>query len=161
MAVSMSSSAPPAPPMVSAQWLSLGERLASAVVAVVALAVLLIAARLEPSPFGIGTHQQLGLPACSWPLAFGLPCPSCGMTTAFAHAADGHFIAAIKAQPFGALLALATAMAVVVGAFAAITGTRVLTLFSPLLSKAGAIAAVVALLAAWGYKIIEYRAALI
>lgn len=145
----------------SPPWLSARERIVTAIVSMAALALLLVASCLEPSPFGIGTHTQMGLPACSWPTALHIPCPSCGMTTAFAHAARGDLLASFMAQPFGALLALATAMVAVVGSFAAITGSRVLTLFTPLAGKWGAAIAVAALLAAWAYKIFEYRSAVL
>ena len=31
----------------------------------------------------LGTHQQLGLPECTFKSMVGVPCPSCGMTTSF------------------------------------------------------------------------------
>ncbi len=49
--------------------------------------VLGIAAWLTPSPSGMGTHTQLNLPQCGWIVMMDLPCPTCGMTTAFAFAA--------------------------------------------------------------------------
>jgi hypothetical protein len=71
-----------------------------------ALAVVLVLARwLEPDPRGYGTHQQLGLPPCHFASVTGRPCPSCGMTTAFAWAARGRFDRAWKANPTGSLLA--------------------------------------------------------
>lgn len=75
-----------------------------------ALAVLVTAALLTPDPSGMGTHRGLGLPACGWLAATRYPCPTCGMTTSFAYAAHGRPLDALRAQPFGALLALATAV---------------------------------------------------
>lgn len=141
----------------SPPWLSRAERVTSLVIAVGALSLLLVAARLEPSPYGFGTHTQLGLPACSWPSIFNIPCSACGMTTAFSHAARGDMLSAFLTQPFGAVLAMATALAVVVGAFAAITGTRVISFFTPLLSKWGAFVAIALLLAAWAYKTLQFK----
>lgn len=66
-----------------------------------ASAVLVVARFLPPSPRGVGTHQQLGLPPCYFLKLTGLPCPSCGLTTSFAHAAKWHFYEALLAQPFG------------------------------------------------------------
>lgn len=62
----------------------------------------LVTARiLRPSPRGFGTHEQLGLPPCPFFYLTGVPCPSCGLTTSFAHAARLHFYQAFITQPFG------------------------------------------------------------
>lgn len=71
------------------------------------LAVVLIAASLTPSPTGIGTHTQLHLPPCGFYETFHKPCPSCGMTTAFASIMHGKFIQAFNDQPAGVAVFLA------------------------------------------------------
>jgi hypothetical protein len=76
----------------------------------VLVALLLTAARLTPSYEGLGTHRQLGLPPCTVLDWFGIRCPSCGMTTSWAHMVRGHVLAAMKANAGGALLALAAAV---------------------------------------------------
>jgi len=63
--------------------------------------VLIISRTLRPSPNGWGTHEQLGLPACMFLKLTGFPCPGCGLTTSFAHAARLNFYDAFLAQPFG------------------------------------------------------------
>jgi Protein of unknown function (DUF2752) len=60
-----------------------------------------LARLLEPSPDGVGTHEQMGLPPCPFFHLTGIPCPSCGLTTSFAHAARLNFYASFIAQPFG------------------------------------------------------------
>ena len=65
--------------------------------------VLTIARVLSPSPNGLGTHQQLGLPPCFFHKLTGIPCPTCGMTTSFAHTVRLHFYEAFVTQPFGML----------------------------------------------------------
>ncbi|MFN0086379.1 MAG: DUF2752 domain-containing protein [Blastocatellia bacterium] len=70
--------------------------------------VLLVARSLRPSPLGVGTHQQMGLPACPFLYLTGFPCPSCGLTTSFAHAAHLEFYAALLTQPIGLLTFLLT-----------------------------------------------------
>ncbi len=71
------------------------------------LAVLLgIAATLEPSSSGLGTHHQLGLPPCSVRVLWGIRCPVCGMTTAWAHFADGNVLASARANVGGLFLAI-------------------------------------------------------
>lgn len=56
---------------------------------------------LAPDPAGVGTHTQLGLPTCGVYELFHKPCPSCGMTTAFALAARGRLGEALRVQPAG------------------------------------------------------------
>jgi hypothetical protein len=65
--------------------------------------VLTIARVLSPSPNGFGTHRQLGLPPCVFHQWTGLPCPTCGMTTSFAHTVRLQFYEAFLTQPFGML----------------------------------------------------------
>lgn len=70
------------------------------------LVLLAVAAWLEPSPNGLGTHQQLGLPPCTFRLLFGERCPSCGMTTAWSNVMDGQLGKALQANTGGTLLAI-------------------------------------------------------
>jgi hypothetical protein len=77
-----------------------------------ALAAMLAAALIvRPAARGYGTHQQLGLPPCTFVALFGLRCPSCGMTTAWSHLVRGQLAQAAATNAGGALLAL-TAMLV-------------------------------------------------
>jgi len=70
-------------------------------------AVFAVSAFLPPDPSGLGTHTRLGLPPCGvWQL-FHKPCPSCGMTTAFALLTHGRPIEALKVQPAGTAVFLA------------------------------------------------------
>ncbi|MCH7688595.1 MAG: DUF2752 domain-containing protein [Planctomycetes bacterium] len=69
-----------------------------------------VAAGLEPDPRGYGTHQSLGLPPCTIRVMFGLPCPSCGMTTSFSNFIRGQFIGAAQANSAGLLLAVICAL---------------------------------------------------
>lgn len=131
----------------------MGCRFAAALVAIGCLVLLGTASGMTPSEEGRGTHTQLGLPACSWPEATGAPCPSCGMTTSFAHAAEGDLVGSVLAQPFGALLAIATASAFWLSSFTAATGARVHdALGNALRPRIMWVIAALAL-AAWAYKI--------
>jgi hypothetical protein len=70
------------------------------------LSLLAVAALfLEPNPRRLGTHRQFGLPPCTFMFVFGRPCPTCGMTTSWAHLVRGQPIGALKANVGGALLA--------------------------------------------------------
>jgi hypothetical protein len=79
------------------------------ILALTLAAVLGIALRLRPDLRGYGTHEQLGLPPCAFYATTGRPCPSCGMTTAFAWSVRGRLDRAWRANPAGSLLALACA----------------------------------------------------
>ncbi|RLS39281.1 MAG: DUF2752 domain-containing protein [Planctomycetota bacterium] len=69
------------------------------------LVLLLLAVWLKPNSLGNGTHQQLGLPPCTIQFWFGIPCPSCGGTTAFAHFVRGQWGSALRANAASTLLA--------------------------------------------------------
>ncbi len=86
--------------------MSRAERWLSAGLAVVLLCPLVVAALLRPSPWGYGTHQQLGLPPCTFVALFHCRCPSCGMTTAWSHLVRGEVWGAAKANAGGALAGL-------------------------------------------------------
>jgi len=88
------------------------ERVLWGVALVACLTVLALARGLDPDPRGVGTHEQLGLPPCGIVEQFDVPCPSCGFTTTFALAADGHLVQAVTNQPFGFLVFLAAVAAV-------------------------------------------------
>ncbi len=84
--------------------------------------VLAIAVYLKPDPRGVGTHEQLFPGPCGLLLTTGMPCPTCGMTTAFAHTVRGQWVKAFWVQPVGMLLCLATAGLAVVAASTILRG---------------------------------------
>lgn len=131
---------------------TLKSRLIATVTAGLCLALLLTAASLSADPHGLGTHEQLALPACSWPALFNAPCPTCGMTTAFTHASGLDLPRAFVTQPMGALLAVATSVTFWFALHSALTGSRALTAFASLLSGKGTYVAIGLLIAAWAYK---------
>jgi uncharacterized protein DUF2752 len=59
---------------------------------------------IAPDPRGHGTHEQLGLEPCGYLKRTGQPCPSCGMTTSFAHMVRLQVVPALGANPAGAIL---------------------------------------------------------
>jgi len=71
-----------------------------------------LAVSLAPNPAGFGTHQQLGLPPCSFQTMLGIPCPSCGMTTSFSHFVRGQWVSAAAANVGGLLLAIVSTVMV-------------------------------------------------
>lgn len=80
------------------------DRAAQAALALGSVAILGVAAWLEPSPVGQGTHQQLGLPPCTFYALTDVPCPMCGATTTFALMADGRLVDGVVNHPTAALL---------------------------------------------------------
>ncbi|MBX2851468.1 MAG: DUF2752 domain-containing protein [Phycisphaeraceae bacterium] len=128
------------------------SRLLALVLALVCASPLVFAATLTPSAAGMGTHTQMGLSECGFVLATGLPCATCGCTTAFAHAADGSLLTSLITQPFGAALALALAMMALIAGWSAVSGMRLEPVGRLMATKAFVLPWLVLLLAAWGYK---------
>lgn len=133
------------------------QRIVAGCVALGCVAVLVTAALLQANPRGFGTHTKLGLPPCGWIERADLPCPTCGMTTAFAHAADGHLLRAVISQPLGFVLSMLTAMTFWIGLYIAFTGSAIgqmlLCLWRPsLIWIIGGLA-----LVSWIYKILAYK----
>lgn len=133
------------------------RRILGTIIAVGCAAILGLAAWLTPDAAGHGTHEQLNLPPCGWILAMDLPCPTCGMTTSFAHAAHGHFLRSFLTQPAGALLALATAMGLFLSSYVAVTGSRVGNVLAGLWTRKVTIALLVVVALSWGYKILSHK----
>ncbi len=94
-------------------------RISSGAFCLFLIAGFLLAANLSPSPRGYGTHQQLGLPPCSIQVLFGIPCPSCGMTTSFCWFVRGEILKSAQANLAG--LYLATICALLLPILAAIS----------------------------------------
>lgn len=76
------------------------------------LAGFALATSVTPDPRGYGSHQQWGLPPCTIRLLAGVPCPSCGGTTSFAHFVRGEWASAARAN--GAAFILACLCAVLI-----------------------------------------------
>ena len=98
------------------------ERMLLGSAAVLLSALLITAACLTPDVSGVGTHEQLGFAPCSSIVWWGVPCPSCGMTTSWAYLVRGRLSAAIAANAGGTVLALAAAISVLTLPVLAIRG---------------------------------------
>jgi hypothetical protein len=128
-------------------------RFYSAIVCLAAAGLLGTAIWLSPAGGHMGTHRQLGLLPCGFVTMTGYPCPTCGMTTAFAHAVRGHIGESIRSQPAGFALAVVTVVigscaagALVAGRYPAINWYRI----NPTTFVWGIACGLVA---AWGFKI--------
>ena len=138
-----------------AAWLraTVAERAGQAATLAVLVGLIGLGLALVPSPTGAGTHCQLGLPACGMLETTGLPCPTCGVTTAFCLAAHGRLVEALLAQPFGFALFLLVAGGALGLAAALVSGRSVLPVLTPWTLAAGGTALMLLLLAAWTYKL--------
>ena len=85
---------------------AVADRVTAAIVALAAATLTVVLARVTPDARGHGTHEQLGMDVCGWPIVYGVPCPTCGCTTAAAQLVHGDVFGAFATQPFGATLAL-------------------------------------------------------
>lgn len=95
------------------------DRAAWALAALAAWPVVILSAWLRPDHRGFGTHQQLGLPPCSFEAMTHVPCPGCGLTTSFTNMAHLHVLDAFRAHLMGPLLfalTLGVALASPIGA---------------------------------------------
>lgn len=130
---------------------SLPVRLRGAALVLACSVVLGTAASLTPRAGGYGTHQDLGLPACSFLARTGYPCPSCGLTTSVSAAAHGQLVYSFQTQPFGLILVAAVVMLAAVGGFELLTGRGLIRRFRP--GPLWAVAAFVGMLLGWAWKL--------
>ncbi len=129
-------------------------RLTAVVVLVGSLAILAVAWWTKPDPSGYGTHQRLGLPPCGFLYTTGLPCPTCGMTTAFAYAVRGHLLQAVVAQPAGAALAGLTFVLAGVAGVVLVTGRRIEINWYRINPMYVLVTAIVLFVGSWALKIV-------
>lgn len=123
-------------------------------VAIGGVAVLCLAALLEPDVRGFGTHTQLGLPPCGLRILTGAPCPGCGLTTAFAHAVRGEWMMAASANPLGLILFLLVCVCIPLGVTGAVRDWSV----DAVIERAGfhrwALAVAGCAVAVWSFRLI-------
>jgi hypothetical protein len=91
-----------------AAWYVRGSLVATALLLAT---VFVIATQVRPyaddgTPLRQASHTSIGLPACNFQTWTGMPCPSCGMTTSFAHLVRGNVWYSLRANWVGTGLAL-------------------------------------------------------
>jgi hypothetical protein len=91
------------------------------------IAVLALAVILTPSPAGTGTHTQLGMAPCTVLVLTGYPCPSCGLTTCFAHLVRFQVLDAFRANAAGVLIFLVLVVLLPVSVYAMVRNMPVLS----------------------------------
>jgi hypothetical protein len=148
---------PPPPAIYAPRFVTtrvtLPMRLVAAVVALGCAGVLGVAIVLPPNPEGIGTHTSMGFSRCEFLYRTGIPCPSCGMTTSFAHFVRGNLAASVYVQPMGFVLAVLTTAAFWVSSYIAVTAKPALRLLQMLPTGYYLLLTMFFALAAWGWKI--------
>jgi hypothetical protein len=97
------------------------------------LSLVALAGVLTPDSRGFGTHEKLGLPPCTFRQLTGYRCPSCGMTTSWAHLLRGRVVQAFRDNVGGALLGLVT---VVLAPWSLISGWHGRWLWRPMGERA-------------------------
>ncbi len=122
----------------------------------VASSVLVLARVLEPAASGVGTHEQLGLPPCGMLVFTGLPCPACGLTTAFAHLARFELALSIHANPLGLPLFLLTLACVPLSLVWLLRGRTLMGIIDALEADKWSLRFVVAALVVWGARLAQH-----
>lgn len=126
-----------------------------AVVGAGCLTVLAIALWLTPDDRGFGTHELLTGTPCPFPLIMKLPCPTCGMTTAFALTMHARPIEAFLAQPAGFVLCLSTVALLIVSIRIVATGTIRTIDWSRIRPAPVALSLALFLVGAWAFKLVQ------
>jgi hypothetical protein len=122
-------------------------------IALCCIAPLITALFITPSPTGVGTHQELGLRPCQFERQFGVPCPTCGMTTSFAYFVRGRLLPSLYVQPMGTMLAFSCGMVSLTAVYELMTGRALHRLLR--MTPAGYYlwTAFALLIVAWAWKI--------
>ena len=139
--------------------LGVGARLLALAISVCSLIVLILAAKLTPSPSGLGTHRALGLEDCQFLQRTGLPCPTCGMTTSFAWLMHGHPFQSFYTQPLGMILGVAAIILFWAALYISITGNPVHHLLRLIDWRRWLVPLLGFGILAWAWKIAIYLAA--
>lgn len=133
------------------------QRLLALVGALLLLAMLVAGASVTPSPAGHGTHESLGMAPCPFLATTGVPCMTCGMTTAVSHLAHAQPVRAFRVQPVGALVGLGAAVGFWGCLHVAVFGSRLGRLVAPFLVPRVLWIGAALWTASWVYKIIVWN----
>lgn len=88
-----------------------------------AVTCLAVARYLTPDGRGLGTHEQLGMPPCTFAASFGVECPACGLTTSVAHAVRGDVLSSMACHRGGIPIVIGLGWLAVLGCIE-LTGRR-------------------------------------
>ncbi|MFN3241721.1 MAG: DUF2752 domain-containing protein [Planctomycetota bacterium] len=133
------------------------DRITAAVVAGVAIVMTWKLGGVPPDPRGHGTHEAFGMAECGWPKVYGIPCPTCGCTTAACQVVHGDLVGAFVTQPFGAAIALFGLVAGVHALLCLLRGRSFVDALVRLPFWKIVAAMFLLLWAAWGYKYLVWE----
>lgn len=133
--------------------LSLWLRWFNGLMGLVVLGIFAIALYLRPSPEGMGTHQQLGLPPCTTVALFGVRCPSCGMTTSWSLFVRGDWLESVQVNTGGYMLALIALAYLPASCYLCIGGRSTRGGWLSLSLAIGLALALVVALVQWGWRL--------
>ncbi len=109
---------------------------------------------LHPSPSGMGTHEELGLPPCGFLTMTGIPCPSCGLTTSITYLLHGYWAMSILSQPFGFILYLTLVSLTVISVCAMVKRIPFRSVIDSENFEKGQFLLLIMFIVSWIYKII-------
>jgi hypothetical protein len=130
------------------------EKVTQCIILMVCVAAILVGRSLRPSPSGIGTHTELGFPPCGFYTITGIPCPTCGVTTAFVLATHLRFKDSLLTQPVGLLTFIVVCSAGICMVGLLLTGRSFLKLKVKVNAYTIAIPILGFIFLCWVYKII-------
>jgi len=136
---------------------AVADRITSSVVAGVAIVMTWKLGSVQPDGRGHGTHEQFGMAPCGWPEVYGIPCPTCGCTTAATQVVHGDLIGAVVTQPFGAAIAMLGLLAGAHALYCLIRGRSFVDALVRLPFWRIVAAMFLLLWAAWGYKYLVWE----
>jgi hypothetical protein len=99
--------------------------------------------------------MQLGLPPCGLLAMFGVPCPACGLTTAFTHLAHFHVGASLHAHPMGLPLFAGTIVLLVMSLHGALRARALNEAIDRLRLDRVALVTVGGLLCTWAVRLLS------
>jgi len=108
---------------------------------------------LTAAASGAGTHEQLGLPRCGFLAWFEIPCPACGLTTAFAHLARCEFVRAVQVHPLGVPLFFLTLALLPVSLWGIARRASIVQVVDRVEADRWALYLVLAALVVWGIRL--------
>jgi len=117
------------------------------------LGLLVLRLIATPDERGYGTHEQLGLPGCLMMDVTGVPCPGCGVTTAVTLFVHGRFVDSFLTQPFGVLVVGLIPISVAWSLWGHVRGLDLYTSLTGIRTKRWLVPGVIAMGAAWVYKL--------